>query len=415
MPALHYLIWLTTRRGLQPDQSTELVRRFGSAQAVYFADGAEYERLSLNRTAADSLRDKSLSGVEQVLADCDRLGLRILTCQDAEYPERLLQLPDYPLVLYVRGRIFRYDEELAIGMVGSRRCSEYGRRMAGKLAFDLARGGALIVSGMAQGIDACSLRGALQAGGAAVSVLAGGVDVVYPRENRWLYEDVAAAGALISEYPPGTRPDSWRFPLRNRIISGLSAGVIAVEAERSSGTLITARHAWEQDRDLFAVPGPADAPMSMGTNWLISKEYAKLVRGAGDILEEYALRFPNKVDRTAQLPEEERQARLAVGTASPVKQPPQPERKPRKRAEELPQKQPEKPEAPAQVIAGLADQEKEILACLFQDSLTADEIIGRTEIPARRVNSALTVLLVRGLIEEGPGRRFEAAVRFTEV
>ena len=410
MAALTYLIWLSTRRNLQPGQAADLLHRFGSAEAVYFADRGAYEELTLGQGTAESLGDKSLAEVDKILADCDRLNLRVLTCQDAEYPERLLQLPDHPLTLYVRGRMFRFDEELAIGMVGSRNCSEYGKRMAGKLAFDLTRGGALIVSGMAQGIDACSLKGALQAGGPAVSVVAGGVDVIYPRENRWLYEDVAAAGAIISEYPPGTRPDGWRFPLRNRIISGLSAGVVAVEAERKSGTLITAEKALEQDRDVFALPGPADAPMSTGTNWLISRGYAKLVRGAGDILEDFVLRFPHKIRRGEQLPEEEQQARLAVEPKStPAGQKPQAEKQPE------PVPEPEKPQADRSVLDALADQEKEILSLLFDAKLTADEIIGRTDIPARRVNSALTVLQVRGLIEECPGRRFEAAVRFTEV
>ena len=408
MAALHYLIWLTTRRSLRPEQATELIRRFGSAEAVYFAGEEEYGEVPIAPLTRADLSDKSMDGVERILADCDRLNLRILTSQDAEYPERLLQLPDYPLVLYVRGRLFRFDEELAIGMVGSRKCSEYGKRMAGKLAFDLTRAGALIVSGIAQGIDACSLKGALQAGGAAVSVLAGGVDVVYPRENRWLYEDVAAAGALISEAPPGTRPDGWRFPIRNRIISGLSVGVVAVEAERGSGTLITAERALEQDRDVFAVPGPADAPMSTGTNGLISKGCAKLVRGAGDILEEYTLRFPHKLRRAEAVPEEERQARLAVEPAPLLAETVD-------RPASAPERLEEKPAADGAVLAALADQEKEILSLLFQSALTADELIGRTELPARRVNSALTVLQVRGLIQEIPGRRFEAAVRFAEV
>lgn len=416
MASLHYLIWLSTRRSLRAEQAIDLIHRFGSAEAVYFSDPAEYGDLSLGQSTVDSLRNKSMDEVEEILADCDRLNLRILTCQDAAYPERLLQLPDYPLTLYIRGKLFRFDEELAIGMVGSRECSEYGKRMAGQFAFDLTRSGALVVSGMAQGIDACSLKGALKAGGTPVSVVAGGVDVVYPWSSRWLYEDVSAAGAVLSEYPPGTRPDGWRFPVRNRIISGLSAGVVAVEAARNSGTLITADKALEQNRDVFAVPGPADAPMSAGTNWLISRGYARLVQSAGDILEEYLLRFPEKLSSAETISAEERQARLAEA--------PEPVRteKPRRSAErrqehapepEKPEKQEkqEKPEADPAVLSSLADQEKEILALLFEARLTADEIIGRTEIPARRVNSALTVLQVRGLITECPGRRFEAAVR----
>ena len=204
MAALTYLLWLTTREGLRPETAAALVRRFGTAEAAYFADPGEYELLSLSEKLCRSLADKSLERAERILGDCD-----------AAYPERLLQLHDFPLVLYVKGRLFRFDEELAVAIVGARECTPYGVAMAGRLGLELARSGALVLSGLAQGIDAAALKGALQGGGPAVSVLAGGVDVVYPRRNQGLYEDVAAAGAILSENPPGTPPEGWRFPIRN--------------------------------------------------------------------------------------------------------------------------------------------------------------------------------------------------------
>lgn len=246
MAALTYLLWLTTREGLRPETAAALVRRFGTAEAAYFADPGEYELLSLSERLCRSLADKSLERAERILGDCDRLGVTLLTYQDAAYPERLLQLHDFPLVLYVKGRLFRFDEELAVAIVGARECTPYGVAMAGRLGLELARSGALVLSGLAQGIDAAALKGALQGGGPAVSVLAGGVDVVYPRRNQGLYEDVAAAGAILSENPPGTPPEGWRFPIRNRILSGLSAGVAAVEAAEHS------RHADHRP----AGPGP---------------------------------------------------------------------------------------------------------------------------------------------------------------
>lgn len=242
MAALTYLLWLTTREGLRPETAAALVRRFGTAEAAYFADPGEYELLSLSEKLCRSLADKSLERAERILGDCDRLGVTLLTYQDAAYPERLLQLHDFPLVLYVKGRLFRFDEELAVAIVGARECTPYGVAMAGRLGLELARSGALVLSGLAQGIDAAALKGALQGGGPAVSVLAGGVDVVYPRRNQGLYEDVAAAGAILSENPPGTPPEGWRFPIRNRILSGLSAGVAAVEAAEHSGTQIGRAH-----------------------------------------------------------------------------------------------------------------------------------------------------------------------------
>lgn len=405
MAALTYLLWLTTREGLRPETAVALVRRFGTAEAAYFADPGEYELLSLSEKLCRSLADKSLERAERILGDCDRLGLTLLTYQDAAYPERLLQLRDFPLVLYVKGRLFRFDEELAVAIVGARECTPYGVAMAGRLGLELARSGALVLSGLAQGIDAAALKGALQGGGPAVSVLAGGVDVVYPRRNQGLYEDVAAAGAILSESPPGTPPEGWRFPIRNRILSGLSVGVAAVEAAERSGTLITARLALDQDREVFAVPGPADAPMSGGTNGLIARGEAKLIRSAQDILVEYVTRFPHKVRQAPPLTPAETGQRLEAA-AEPV-----PEPVPQARPE------PEKPGLPLRPRAewnAMGDEQRAIFALLSGRALVPDEIVGRTEIPARRVNTALTLLQAQGYLNELPGKRFTAAVRFDD-
>ena len=367
--------------------------------------GSEYDLLGLPGGLKKALRDKNLDRTEQILADCDRQGIWLLTCQDAAYPERLLQIGDYPLVLYGRGRQFRFDEELAIGMVGARKCTPYGQAMAGRLGLELARAGALVVSGIAQGIDTASLRGALQGGGQVVSVLGNGVDVVYPAQNQWLYEDVAAAGALISEFPPGTGVEGWHFPVRNRIISGLSLGVVAVEAsEERSGTLVTARRALDQSRDVFAVPGPADAPMSAGTNSLISRGEAKLVRSARDILAEYEARFPHKLHGSVPLTREEAAQRLSAAPDAAR----EPEAAP---AEEAAQGL---PAAPRSALDAMGDEQREIFWLLSEHTLVPDEIVGRTEIPARRVNTALTLLQAGGYIKELPGKRFTAAVRFAE-
>ena len=405
MAALQYLLWLTTRPYLRPERAAALLEQFGSAEAAYFADPSEYDLLGLPGGLKKALRDKNLDRTEQILADCDRQGIWLLTCQDAAYPERLLQIGDYPLVLYGRGRQFRFDEELAIGMVGARKCTPYGQAMAGRLGLELARAGALVVSGIAQGIDTASLRGALQGGGQVVSVLGNWVDVVYPAQNQWLYEDVAAAGALISEFPPGTGVEGWHFPVRNRIISGLSLGVVAVEAsEERSGTLVTARRALDQSRDVFAVPGPADAPMSAGTNSLISKGEAKLVRSARDILAEYEARFPHKLHGSVPLTREEAAQRLSAAPDAAR----EPEAAP---AEEAAQGL---PAAPRSALDAMGDEQREIFWLLSEHTLVPDEIVGRTEIPARRVNTALTLLQAGGYIKELPGKRFTAAVRFAE-
>lgn len=403
MAAISYLVWLTTRDGIRPDVAAGLLRHFGTAEAAYYAGGKDYEPLSLPARLYHSLLDKKLEGAERVLEACDRQGISLLTYMDAAYPERLLQLDDRPLILYVKGTLPRVDGEVAIGMVGSRKCTPYGQSMAGRIAMDLARSGAVVVSGMAEGIDAASLKGALQGGGRVISVLAGGVDVIYPACNRWLYEDIQTAGALISENPPGTRPEGWRFPIRNRIISGLSLGVLVVEAAERSGSLITAHDALDQGRDVFAVPGPADAPMSGGTNQLISRGEARLIRSGWDILSEYTGQYPQKLTFPPHLTVEEAEARLT----------PQPERPER----EAPPEQPKEEELPgisSDELARLGDEQREILMLLAGSKLTADDIVGRTDIPARRVNTALTILQAQGYLKELPGRRFTAAVRFDQ-
>lgn len=388
MAAISYLIWLTTRKGIRADIAVGLLRYFGTAEAVYQADAGEYERISVPRQLCRSLMDKKLADSERILEQCDRQGISILTCQDAAYPERLHQLDDRPPVLYVKGTLPRIDGRVSIGVVGSRECTPYGETMAGRISAGLARSGVVLVSGMAQGIDAAALKGALHGGGQTISVLAGGVDVVYPACNRRLYQEVQTTGAVISENPPGTRPDGWRFPIRNRIISGLSLGILVVEAvEKRSGSLITAHAALDQGRDVFAVPGPADAPMSAGTNRLIGQGEAKLVRRARDILEEYAGRYPLNLNPSPPEPKKEE------------KIPPEPQ------AEEL-------PVIGKQEFRKLGDEQQEIIKLLEGRQLTAEELVDCTDIPPRRVNTALTVLQSQGYLKELSGRRYTAAVRF---
>lgn len=263
-------IWLTTRKALGPRGVLRVLEYFGTPERAFYADSEQYDQIpELPAAARASLREKRMDEADRILGECDRLGLRVMTLQDGDYPGRLREIAAPPAVLYIRGRVFRFDEEAAIGVVGSRDPSPYGERVAAQLGLELARGGALLVSGIAQGIDSTALKGALKGGGPVVSVLAGGVDVPYPSQNRFLYEDVAAAGALISEYPPGTRHKAEHFPVRNRLISGLSLGVVAVECARFSGTMKTIEHAMDQDRDIFAVPGNIDAPRSEGPNWLL--------------------------------------------------------------------------------------------------------------------------------------------------
>lgn len=403
MSALKYWLWLATRKGVGVQGMHAVLDHFGTPERAFFADPEEYELLPAGLGRA--LRDRSMTQAERVLADCVRLGIRIMTLQDADYPERLRQLDDAPCVLYLKGKLPDFDEEAAVGVVGTRQASEYGKTVAKRLGLELARGGAVVVSGMASGIDTCAVRGALQGGGTVVSVLGGGIDVPYPWENRFLYEDVAATGLLVSEYPPGTENRGGNFPVRNRIISGLSLGVVVVEArEHGSGAMITADRALEQNRDVFAVPGNVDAVHSRGCIRLI-QQGAKPVLSAEDILEEYRDRYPVKLARVPKLSQQEEQQRLeAVVEPEPAR----------------PQKAPvdkEKGEEYSVIkrrLNSFTDDELAIIHAMQGKSCQADELVERTQIPARRVLSALTMLQIAGCVAEKPGKRFVCLVELTE-
>lgn len=407
MSALKYWIWLASRRGLGPAGALTVLDYFVTPERAYYAGREEYEVLPLLPSQRRSLADKSLDQAERILGDCDRLGLRIMTFQDADYPQRLRALADPPMVLYIRGRVFRFDEEAAIGVVGARDPTPYGEKWAERFGLELASGGALVVSGIAKGLDTCAIKGALKAGGPVVSVLGGGVDVPYPPQNRYLHEDVAAAGALISEYPPGTENVGSHFPQRNRILSGLCLGVLAVECRPFGGTMSSAQCALDQDRDLFAVPGALDAPMSEGTNLLIQRG-AKLVTCGRDILEEYWDRFPEKLKGSAPLTPEAARERLedldrrreeppaAVPEAGPAEAPaPAPARELVPRGEQK---------------TRFTDDQIAVLAAMEDKVRSADQLVDLTQIPTKRVLSALTMLQVQGAVEEHPGKRFSALV-----
>ncbi|MBE6956126.1 MAG: DNA-protecting protein DprA [Ruminococcaceae bacterium] len=401
MAALKYWLWLTTRKGLGNQGVAQVLERFGAPERAYFADPDEYGLFPPNM--AKALSDRSMDSVQRIMGDCDRLGVRIMTRQDADYPSRLRQLEDAPYVLYLKGNLPDFDEEAAIGVVGTRSATEYGKSVAGRLGLELARGGAVVVSGTAAGIDTCAVRGALQGGGTPVCVLGGGIDVPYPKGNRFLYEDVAAAGLLISEYPPGTENLGPHFPVRNRIISGLSLGVVVVEAgEFGSGAVITANLALDQGRDVFAVPGNVDARESRGCNRLI-QQGAKPVLGAEDILCEYRSRYPVKLSQKTAFREEEAAQRLQ--TVEP----------PAASAKSAAAVQTAQPSAkPCRSAKGLTDDELTLLRALGDKSLQADELVELTQIPARRVQSALTMLQIAGWVEERPGKRFFALAQLIE-
>src|SRR6266446_9515386 len=281
-------IALNMTPGIGPRAAAKLLERFGSAEAVYGATRAELEQLRLLPEAVDSiiareLQDKAEAEIENV----KKLGADLLILDDGVYPSLLREIYDPPITLYVKGAWDQCLDQPCVAIVGSRRCSTYGQNAALMLARDLAQRGVTVVSGFARGIDAAAHRGALEAGGRTVAVLGTGIDEYYPRDHKKLAEEIlGSGGAMVTQFPLGTPPVSENFPYRNRIISGLSLGTVVVEAAENSGSLITARLAIEQNREVFAVPGNITSRTSFGTNYLIKGAGAKLVQQWQDIAAE---------------------------------------------------------------------------------------------------------------------------------
>ena len=402
MAGLKYWVWLSEVKGLTNRSKLLLLDHFGTPENVYYADEEEYCLVpGIEPRQIALLAEKSMEQADRILGACSRLGLRLLTMQDGEYPVRLRNIFEPPVLLYVKGSLPVLDEEAAISMVGTRKATPYGIETAEKIAYGLCRQGALVISGAAAGIDSASHRGALRAGGKTVAVLGCGIDVVYPAGNEWLYRDIAASGALVSEYPPGSAAEAWHFPARNRIISGLSLATIVVEAPEKSGALITAGTALEQGRDVFAVPGPIDAPMSRGCNRLVADGAAALITDSWDVLREYEAMYPHKIiggrvelPRTLGYQAREEQSRA-------------------KQAETA-----EMPELPrlnlAKNDAGLTDDQITILRALKGGAMQVDDIIEQTDLPTRRVLSALTMMELEGYVGQGGGKHFSLQVILEE-
>lgn len=274
--------------GIGPRAAARLLERFGSAEAVYAASRVELESARLKPEAVDSIiardcHERAAAELEKVRA----LEVDLLVLDDGVYPSLLREINDPPLTLYVKGAWAECLDAPCVAVVGSRRCSTYGLNAASMLARDLAKHGVTIVSGLARGIDAAAHRGALEAGGRTVAVIGTGIDEIYPRDHKKLAaEIIEKGGAIVSEFPIETPPVPQNFPYRNRVISGLSLGVLLVEAAENSGSLITARMAIEQNREVFAVPGNITSRVSFGTNYLIKGAGAKLVQQWQDVVAE---------------------------------------------------------------------------------------------------------------------------------
>ncbi len=302
MSDVRYWLWLSLR--LSPGSSAidTVLKHFSyDAKLIYKADRKELESVpGLKNEVIDALVDKSLEETKDIFSWCAAQNVGLLAYDSPLYPERLRSISRPPVLLYYKGKLPAFDKMVCIAAVGTRRFTEYGQREGYIICRDLSIAGAIVVSGMARGIDSICHRGALDAGGHTVAVLGCGINRIYPPENGPLMDEISLTGTILTEYKPDTPPIGTNFPIRNRIISGLCQGTLVVEADDKSGAMITARTASQQGRDLFALPGKVDEQNSQGTNSLI-KDGAKMVTSARDILTEYEFYYPETI-RTENLP-----------------------------------------------------------------------------------------------------------------
>lgn len=377
-------VWLATRSGIGVRGRAELLRRFGTAERIYAMDRAALQaEEGLRRSWLEPLLDKTLDGAERILAQCDRFDIRLLTYAEPAYPERLRNIADPPALLYYQGRLPDFDHEAAIAVVGSRRCSAYGLLHAKQFSRLIAASGGLVMSGGARGIDTMALQSAMDLPEPVVCVLACGLDIAYPPENGQLFAQIASRGCLLSEYPPGTSPMRGNFPVRNRILSGLSVGVLVVEASAQSGALMP-ENGWE-------------------------------------LLQEYTHLFPGKLadGRRREVMEQ----RFGSHYAAAVPAQPLPERlaKPARPAAPSPEKSPvldkkDIDNPPARPYSdrkkappALSGDEAAVYAALTPEPILADLLTEHTGLPPQRLLAAMTMLQIKGLAKKLPGNRYQRA------
>ena len=373
-----------------------LLEQFHDPEALYHTFDGVAEKFGI--------KEKDLRQAEQILHRCERKGIRLLPVTDSAYPSRLRNTPDAPVLLYYKGVLPDWEERPFIGAVGTRKASAYGLQVAHQLGGQIAACGGMVVSGGASGVDTAAMQGALDAGFPVVAVLGCGVDVVYPRGNRKLFEAVVENGCLISEYAPGVEGIPWHFPARNRIISGISNGVLVVEAPKKSGALITVERALEQGRDVFVVPGNINAVTCEGSNALL-QDGAIPVFSGWDVVSNYETLYPGKLQKHRKTPlytGETAPAKVAQTTQIPAENTPDEESRRKKLIDN-------KENSTYSVLENrnpaLNSDEQAVLAQLTRHPQEPAELIAKLDMPSGKVLSVLTMLTVKGLVLKHPGGR----------
>lgn len=366
-----YWLWLTTKYEIAPSKIGELLKYFNGVDNLYLTknfDGVH----GISESVKLSLMNKDLSNAKSILEHTLRLNAKIVVYDDVNYPQILKNISNPPYVLYIQGKVLELDKVLTIGVVGTRRATEYGRFVTDRLCREMAKAGAITIGGLARGIDTVGAWATLDAGGIAVGVVGNGLDIVYPSENEELIKAITEKGCIISEYCPKTPPIARNFPVRNRIIAGLSRGVLVTEAPIKSGALITARYALENGRDVFAVPRDITETSLLGTNVLI-QQGAKLVNSAEDIICE----FPYAEKIIPQKVEIQTEKKIIIDDKKYDK---------------------------------LNTSEKAIINLLKIKDMQIDEISRELKMPVNEVNTKLVMLEVKGFVMKIPGSSYQLKV-----
>lgn len=401
MSALKYWLWISQSPGLSPRVTAALIEHYGSPEAMFFAPKGEIKSLvGRYDDGIDALEKRDIDSALRILDECEAQHIRILTVQDADYPDRLKNISLPPNILYVKGKLPPIDDEAAIAIVGTRKASPHGLTMAKKLGYEIAKCGGVVVSGLTAGIDAMAAKGALYGDGTVIGVLG----VPHEQAKTELSVDVMWYGALISEYPPGTPVYPSYFRARNRISAGLSMGVVVVEAPQKSGARLFANEAADQGKELFVVPGNAGEYNCMGSNAIL-KEGAKPVTEGWDVMCEYASLFPDRVHRSNDLYSPEK-----------LEYHPNKERKKKPETEKVSKKEVDKEESEVYIdsmkqLQGLTDTQQQIVSAMNKPSMQVDELIERTELSAAKVLSDLTLLQLMGYVEQEAGKRFTLKIK----
>lgn len=395
-----YWLWLSTSPRIGPRAITELLRYYGSPEKMFFSPVGEITRLlPRNIQGAEELEKRDLDAAKRIFERCDSNGIDVVTLNEELYPERLRNIHLPPAVIYVRGKLGDVDSDPAVAIIGTRKSTPYGFKMAVRMGYEISKCGGTVVSGLTQGIDAAGAEGALRAGGRVVAVLG----TPHELDRSRFSDDIVMKGAIVSEYPPGTKPYGSFFRARNRITSGLSLGTVVIEAPIKSGTRLFVTEAADQGKEIFAVPGRADMRSSEGNNLLL-KEGAKPVTDGWDVMSEFAGAYPNKVRRVVF---EHTDGLFPVAEKAYPK--PSVSAEPEKKVVD---KAPDEAYIDLKKqLEGLSPDQLRIIQTMDGGSVHVDSIIDKCSLAPAKVLAELTLLQIKGYVRQESGKRFTLNIK----